>query len=258
MAETVLTQKGHPKYGYVWQGAQYEGLVCNFEEVLHGYGGSLFSDPFHPTTVTIDSLQARQALTTMVNWIAKKVSPEDTDTYTEEVARNTWEKPGEGALFMRNWPYAYAHSQQILAHKFGTHPLLSGGNNGTGHSSLGGWQLAINTFSDPVKQDAAWEFIKYMLQPEAQTLGATAVSWMMTLLSIYEDPEVLRQAPLLGQLLPMLQSAQPRPIAANYAAISTATRFYVRQALTRQASVAQALTALAAKLEQLTKHSHPS
>ncbi|GHO49409.1 hypothetical protein [Ktedonospora formicarum] len=27
------------KYGYVWQGGQNEDLVCNFVEVLHGFGG---------------------------------------------------------------------------------------------------------------------------------------------------------------------------------------------------------------------------
>ncbi|HYU75800.1 MAG TPA: extracellular solute-binding protein, partial [Ktedonobacteraceae bacterium] len=241
--------KNHPEYGYVWQGAQYEGLVCNFDEVLHGYGGSLFSDPFHPTVVTVDSPQARQALTTMVNWI-NKISPDDTDTYTEEVTRNTWEK-GE-ALFMRNWPYAYSHSQQTtLAHKFGIHPMLSGGINTIGHSSLGGWQLAINAFIDPVKQDAAWEFIQYMLQPEAQKIGATVASWVMTLMSIYEDQEILSKFPFYKQLKPILQAAVPRPVTPNYTDMSTAIVFHVRQALARQASVSETLKALAAKLEQL-------
>lgn len=257
MAETVLAQKKHPRYGYVWQAAQYEGLVCNFDEVLHGFGGSLFLDPSHPTIVTVNSPQARQALTTMLNWIEKKISPDDTDTYTEEVTRKTWEQ-GD-AVFMRNWSYAYSHSQQtLLAQKFTIHPMLSGGNNPTGHSSLGGWQLAINAFSDPVKQDAAWEFIQYMLQPEAQKKGATTASWTPTLMSVYEDPEILKKVPWLKRLNPLLQTAVPRPITANYDAISTAIRFYVRQALARRASVSDALTALAGKLEQISSSSQIS
>jgi multiple sugar transport system substrate-binding protein len=252
-----LARQDGLKYGYVWQGAEYEGLVCNFDEVLHGYGGSLFSDPFHPTVVTVDSSQARQALETMVDWIQKsKISPADTTTYTEEVTRSTWEN--DGALFMRNWPYAYASSQQKLAHKFGIHSIPTGGNNTLGHSSLGGWQLAINKNIHAIQQDAAWEFIQYLLQPEAQKIGATVASWAMTLMSLYEDQEILRKVPLYGQLKPLLQTALPRPIAPNYADMSTAIVFYVRQALTGQASVSEALRRLAAKLEQLVNNNQVS
>src|SRR5258708_6663147 len=38
MAKAAPTPKA--KYGYVWQGAQYEGLVCDFTAVLYGYRGS--------------------------------------------------------------------------------------------------------------------------------------------------------------------------------------------------------------------------
>jgi multiple sugar transport system substrate-binding protein len=252
-----LARQDGLKYGYVWQGAEYEGLVCNFDEVLHGYGGSLFSDPFHPTVVTVDSSQARQALETMVDWIQKsKISPADTTTYTEEVTRSIWEN--NGALFMRNWPHAYVYSQQKLAHKFGIHSMPTGGNNTLGHSSLGGWQLAINKNIQAIQQDAAWEFIQYMLQPEAQKIGATMASWAMTLMSLYDDQEILRKVPLYGQLKPLLQTALPRPIAPNYADMSTAIVFYVRQALTGQASVSEALRGLAAKLEQLVKSNQVS
>ncbi len=251
MAQTILAQKDHPQYGYAWQGAQYEGLVCNFDEVLHGYGGSLFSDPLHPTVVTVDSPEARQALTTMVDWIGK-ISPPNTGTYTEEVTRALWES-GK-VLFMRNWPYAYNTQSQVLARHFDVHPLLSGGNHHTGYSSLGGWQLAINAFVDPVKQDAAWEFIHYMLQLEAQKIGAITGSWMMTLQSIYEDQEVLSKVPFYKQLKPILQTAVPRPVAPNYTDISTAILFHVRQALARQVSVPEAVQALASHLKQLTSN----
>lgn len=249
MARTVLARKNHPQYGYVWQGAQYEGLVCNFDEVLHGYGGSLFLDPLHPTVVTIDSPEARQALTTMINWIGT-ISPLDTDTYTEEVTRTVW---GNGeALFMRNWPYAYNTQSRAIAHNFAIHPMLAGGNNHAGHSSLGGWQLAINAFIDPAKQDAAWEFIQYMLQPEAQKVGATMASWVMTLQSIYEDQEVLSKVPFYKQLNPILQTAVPRPVTPNYDAdISTAIKFHIRRALVDHVPVPEVVEALASNLKHL-------
>ncbi len=254
MAQMLLNAKSSPesspRYGYVWQGAQYEGLVCNFEEVLYGYGGSFFSDPFHPTEVTIDSPEARQALTMMANWIGT-ISPKDTDTYTEEVARNIWNN--RDAIFMRNWPYAYSQSPH-LGHAFDVHPMLSGGHNHSGHSALGGWQLAINAFIHPAKQEAAWEFIHYMLEPESQKTGAMVASWAMALQSIYDDQEVLNKVPLFKKLKPILASAALRPVSPNYASISAAIRFYVRQALSGgPGAVSQSMQTLAAALNQIVK-----
>jgi ABC-type glycerol-3-phosphate transport system substrate-binding protein len=199
--------------------------------------------------VTIDSPEARQALTTMINWIGT-ISPLDTDTYTEEVTRTVW---GNGeALFMRNWPYAYNTQSRAIAHNFAIHPMLAGGNNHAGHSSLGGWQLAINAFIDPAKQDAAWEFIQYMLQPEAQKVGATMASWVMTLQSIYEDQEVLSKVPFYKQLNPILQTAVPRPVTPNYDAdISTAIKFHIRRALVDHVPVPEVVEALASNLKHL-------
>ena len=50
------------KTGYLWQGAQYEGLVCDFCEVLYGYGGNVL-DPTNPKSVTVNSPEGVAALT---------------------------------------------------------------------------------------------------------------------------------------------------------------------------------------------------
>jgi multiple sugar transport system substrate-binding protein len=61
------------KYGYVWQGASYEGLVCDFVEVLYGYNGSVL-DANNPQLVTINSPEAAEALSMMVSWL-NTISP---------------------------------------------------------------------------------------------------------------------------------------------------------------------------------------
>jgi multiple sugar transport system substrate-binding protein len=251
LADVARGQAGSPAYGYIWQGAQYEGLICNFDEILHGYGGSFFQDLLHPTVVTIHSTEAIQALTTMYHWIGG-ISPPKVTTYTEEVARFTWES-GQ-ALFMRNWPYAYALSNDRssgIAGRFATHSLLSGGRNHTGYSSLGGWQLGINTFSQSARKEAAWEFIQYMVQPEAQRMGATAASWVMVLQSLYKDQEVLSKVPFYRDLMPILNTAVPRPVTPNYASISPTIQFYLRQALLQHMSPSDALSKLAEALKKL-------
>ncbi len=239
------------RYGYVWQGAQYEGLTCDFIEVLHGYGGDVL-DPNDPTKVIINSPEALQALTQMVSWVGT-VSPTAITTYMEETSRSVWQN-GD-AIFMRNWPYAYAlgndPASSKIAGKFDIHPMLYGGSNTTGHSCTGGWNLAINAFSSSDKQDAAWKFIHYLLGPEAQKIGATVGAWTVTLQSIYDDADVLAKQPLFRKLKPVLQTSLPRPISPKYPDISTAIQLRVHQALTKQSSPAEALSALQSDLQSI-------
>src|SRR6266852_7063624 len=132
------------KLGYLWQGARYEGLVCDFVEVLYGYGEAIL-DPNDPKKVTINSPEGVQALTRMISWVGT-ISPAAVTTHKEEDARSAWQD-GDAA-FMRNWPYAYSlgndPTTSKIAGKFDVHPMLYGGSNMVGHSCIGGWQLVSN------------------------------------------------------------------------------------------------------------------
>lgn len=239
------------KYGYVWQGSQYEGLVCDFVEVVHGYGGEVIDAN---NQVVVNSPEALQALTQMVSWVGS-ISPNAVTTYTEEPARLTWQN-GDSA-FMRNWPYAYVQSndpkQSKVAGKFDIASLPHGGKETAGHSAIGGWNLAINAFSK--NPDEAWEFVHYMLQPDAQKGGAIGASWTVTLQSVYDDPDVQSKQPLFTRLKPILQNALPRPVSARYADVTKVIQQYVYQALKKQVTPAQALSSLESGLKPLVTSS---
>lgn len=236
------------KYGYVWQGDQYEGLVCDFSEVLYGYGGSIL-DSNDPTKVTVNSPEAKQALAQMVSWVGT-ISPAAVTTYQEEPSRNVWQN-GDAA-FMRNWPYAYGlgndPKESKIANKFDITALPYGGSNTVGHSAIGGWNLAINAFSK--NPDAVWEFIHYMLQNDAQKRIAIDGSRTSTLQSIYTDSDVLAKQPLFGKLGPILKNALPRPVSPKYSDVSDAIQRNVYQALKKQVSVDAALSNLEADLKK--------
>lgn len=240
---------GKTKYGYVWQGAQYEGLVCDFVEVVYGYGGNVL-DPNDPTKVTINSPEAVQALTKMVDWVGK-ISPSAVTNYKEEDARSTWQN-GDSA-FMRNWPYAIAlgndPSTSRVAAKFHFHPMLYGGSNTIGHSNVGGWQLGINAFSK--NPDAAWKFISYMLQPAQQKRLAIVASLNATLKSIYDDPDVLAKQPDFAMFKSIFDTALPRPVSPKYPDITLAIQQRVHDALLGKTTPAAALSALASDLQGL-------
>jgi multiple sugar transport system substrate-binding protein len=237
------------KLGYLWQGAQYEGLVCDFVEVLYGYGGSVL-DANDPKKVTINSPEGVQALTQMVSWVGT-ISPAAVTTYIESTSLAVWEN-GDAA-FMRNWPYAYAQGNDPksskIAGKFEVHPMLYGGSNTVGRSCLGGWQYGINAYSK--NPDAAWKFIHYMLSPDAQKTLAVQLSLFSTLKSIYTDPDVLTAVPFFSKMQPVLQNAKPRPVSPFYPDITEAIQRHVHDALIKQTSPQQALRQLQSALQTI-------
>ena len=245
MAKSSLSKT---KIGYAWQGIQGEALVCDFVEVLAGYGGSVL-DPNNSKSVVVNSPEAVQALTEMVGWVGT-VSPIAITTYNEEACRQAFQN-GD-ATFMRNWPYAYSlgnASGSKVANKFDIHSIPYGGSNSVGHSCVGGWNMAINAFSK--SPDAAWSFMKYVLGTDAQKLLAIQGSFTPALSSVYNDTDVRTKQPLFTKLQPILQNSLPRPVSPVYTDLSNLIQVNVHGALTKQVAPADALSSLQSQLQTL-------
>jgi multiple sugar transport system substrate-binding protein len=127
--------------------------------------------------------------------------------------------------------------------------MLYGGSNTVGHSAIGGWNLAINAFTPDA--NAAWLFIHYMLQPEAQKALAINASLTPTLKSTYQDPDVQTKQPLFTKLAPILLTALPRPVSPVYPDLSNAIQLNIYQALKKQVSPQAALSNLQSQLQSL-------
>jgi len=242
------SSKAGTKYGYAWQGSQYEGLVCDFVEVLGGYGGTVL-DPNNSKSVTVNSAQGVQALTEMVSWVGT-ISPISVTTLTEEPCRLAFQN-GD-AIFMRNWPYAYSLGNAAgskVAGKFDITSMPYGGSSTTGHSCTGGWNMAINAFSK--NPDAAWSFMHYVLGASAQKTLAIKGSYTPALQSVYDDADVQKAQPLFTKLAPILKNALPRPVSPVYTDLSNLIQTQIHQALTKQITPQAALSALASQLTTL-------
>ena len=94
--------------GIVYQGAPYEGLTCDFLELLFAAGGTVLSED--GTKATIDSPQSVKALQFMVDGIKNGDAPKAVTTYMEPESLAAFQT-GKYA-FMRNWPYAYALNKE--------------------------------------------------------------------------------------------------------------------------------------------------
>ncbi|MFC1560093.1 ABC transporter substrate-binding protein [Candidatus Margulisiibacteriota bacterium] len=215
-------------YGFVWQGAQYEGLTCNFLEFAASNGGGIVD---LNGRLKIDSPENIEALEFMSDLINKhKISPPNTYTEMREEQVRSFFQRGN-ALFERNWPYAWKlHEQEDseVKGKVGIAPLphFAGGKS---VSALGGWHVGISRYSD-VKDDA-WRLVEFICSYGTQKKLVLALGWNPGRKDVYEDKEVRAQLPHLGVLENIFINAVARPNLPYYTQVSDALQRYVNASL---------------------------
>lgn len=213
LVETAQLITGREKdlYGFVWQGKQYEGLVCSALEFIWSNGG----DVLEGGQPVLNSPKNIEALLFMRDLIKKyDVSPPLVTTAIEESTRHLF---GSGrALFMRNWPYAwniFEAEGSAVKGKVGIAPLPVFPGNASA-STLGGWQLGVNRFSRNRK--AAEDLIRFLASPSAQKSLALTVGYKPSRLSLYRDAELRQRQPFISSLHGILLRARPRPVTPYY------------------------------------------
>lgn len=241
-------RSGGPRYGLVWQGARYEGLVTVFVEFLGGFGGRIMDDSGH---VVVDSPKAIAALTFMHNLVRAGAVPRDAMTWHEEESRAAFQR-GD-AVLMRNWPYAYAlmndSSQSAVAGRFAGAPMPAA-PGGSPTAALGGQQLAINSWSE--HPDSAWQVIAFLTAPPQMLERARIAGTFPPRRSVYNEPALdsaLAIATATARAL--LEHATPRPVTPIYSQLSDLLQIQLHRALTGQASPAASLHEAARQMNAL-------
>jgi trehalose/maltose transport system substrate-binding protein len=197
-------------WGFVFQSASYEGLTCNALEWIASQGGGHIVEP--DGTVSVDNPKAEKAIEQARSWIGG-IAPPGVLAYEEEESRGVWQS-GD-AVFMRNWPYAYAlgnGEDSPIKGKFDAVPLPAG-EGGTPAGTLGGWSLAVSKYSRHPK--AAVELALFLTSAHAQKYRALKSSRLPTLRSLYDDAEIAEKQPIIPRWKKVLESAIARPTAAT-------------------------------------------
>lgn len=235
--------------GFVWQGAKYEGLVCDFLEYVWGSGGAALDKEGN---VVINSPQAVGALQFMVDEINKyKISPKGVLTYMEEDTRHIFQQ-GK-AVYMRNWPYCWPllkGADSKVKGKVGTTPMVHAVGEQSA-ATLGGWNLGISKFSKHPEE--AVKLVLFLTSLKQQAYKAIHAGQNPTRMAAYKDPEVLKANPFYKNLYDVFIHAKPRPVSPFYPRISLILQQYVHKALAQEISAKKALDKAAAEIKELLK-----
>lgn len=237
-------------WGYVWQGRAYEGLTCNALEWVASFGGGHLVEA--EGRISIANPRAAQALQLAAGWVGT-ISPPGVLNYAEEEARGVFQ--GGYAVFMRNWPYAWAllnAEQSPVRGRVGAAAMPAGSQAGA--ATLGGQQLAVSRYS--AHPEIAADLVLYLTGPEEQKRRALRGGFFPTLRSLYLDPEVQRANPLHEVFLTSLERSVARPSAQTgrrYNRVSTAFWTAAHGVLSRQVEAQAALDSLDRQLMRISR-----
>jgi multiple sugar transport system substrate-binding protein len=246
-AAKQLQKTGQVKWGYAWQGKQYEGLAAMFAEILQGFGGSWVDA--ETLEVGLDQPEAIAALQFLIETISQGISPPGVTTYQEEETRRLFE--GGDLLFLRNWPYVWPLANATdskVRGKIGLKPMVYAAGQRSG-ACQGGWGWGIaHTTKYP---DAAWRVIEFFASAESQKALSLEAGYLPARRSLYQDAEITAKYPYFPDMLPILDAAVLRPPIAQYAQASDILQRYLSAALTQRMNARAALRAAAAETRQL-------
>jgi trehalose/maltose transport system substrate-binding protein len=243
-SEALTLQKaGLVKYGFVWEGASYEGLTCNYMEYLADASGSATNAGY--TTATLNSAAAIKATTFMRSLITSGVTPAAVTTFQEPQAMAIFQT-GDAA-FLRNWDYAYSASispaagGKLTASQVGVEPMPTfAGSPTPGYSNIGGWNMYINPHSKNVAADLT--FIKFLASPTAQNILAADYGEIPTTIAVRDAASTASLNPVFA--IVSKTKLVPRPAGTpNYPALSTAIYTNVNSALAGSTSPSAAMSA---------------
>lgn len=244
-----LRERAGLRYGLVWQGARYEGLVTVFVEYLGACGGRVLDDAGR---VVLDGPGGLCAFRLLRDALDSGAVPAEALAWREEPVRLAFQA-GQ-AVFMRNWPYAAPllrdRASSRVADRFAVATLPRERPEGRPTAALGGASLAVNARSDV--RDAAFEFVAFLTAPEQMAERARALGHLPPRPSLY------RGARLSGAfdappevILGRIRAARSRPVTPLYSELSRALQTHLHRMLSGQVAPEAALRAASRELRAI-------
>ncbi len=220
-AVKIQGAEGNPNLsGFQTAGAPIEGTVCTYLVPMWGAGGNL-TDSAGKLTLGTDA--AKKAFQLWADLKAANVTPSSLAEIPTDRIRQNFQ--AGNLVFGMTWGYVWQRSQNdadsLVKDKVGVIPL-PGFTADKASTCIGGWQLAVSSFSKNKK--AAFDLTMYLSSPEVAKMQAIAASHLPVFAETYTDPDVLKANPWFAQALPVVQTARSRPVSPSYPRVSEIIR----------------------------------
>jgi len=228
-----LKNQGKP-YQIVFTGAQYEGLVVQYNTIVSSAGGHILSDDGKSVVMDAGAVRGLEVLKKVAS--SGLAYPSVTTAQESEVQRS-FESKSSQIAFELNWPFVYTAMQKGNPERAQNFRWIRyPGVDGPSRVTVGGYDLAVSAYS-PHKPEA-FDAALCLRSAESQKFSAIYDGVPPTLESIYTDeqpidpskpedatsnPSMRTAYPMKEAILEALQDAAVRPLTPVYQNLSTIT-----------------------------------
>lgn len=233
-----LNKRLNPKNPfYIFPGADYEGLVCIFDEQLL----SLQPDYFKQNGFNFETPQAERTLQLFVDLINKyKMSPRQVTQFTEVTSYDYFMK--NNGIFLWGWNSFDKDFKKTSYYKYQNDLRKAPVPHFTGSrpaSILGGWDVMVSKFSEHKKESV--NFVKFLLNNESQKVFYQQSAYYPVLKEFYIDTSSARKNKNDFNYKKYLMTGLQRPSNEEYTKYSKIMSYYFNSALRQKISVKEAL-----------------
>jgi len=226
-------------FTYLFAADSFEGLVCNYLELLYGQEGSIFESD----SVQLKTPVALNALNLMIDMISKhKIVPKEVTSFHENECY-LYALENE-VPFFKGWPglnqqyHGWTlYSEKLISIKIAPLPHFEGFNS---LSVFGGWNLMVP--KDSNNKAEAVEFIKFVLKPENQLILYEKSGFLPVSELVYKklDDKIINSE--LQFYREIIDRGFHRPFLIDYTKISDIISYYIHLSLINELTAEQALT----------------
>lgn len=240
-------------YGFVWQGAQYEGLICTYLEFVTSHGGTLVDTQGNFRLISGENIAAVKLMKAMIH--EHEISPPNTYTEMKEEEVRLFFENGY-ALYERNWPYAWGlHTRDESPIKDEVAvTVLPKAVGGVHAAALGGWHVGISKFSD--KKEEALTLLKFVLSYDIQKRLALKLGWNPGRRDIYEDSDVNKIMPHMHVLKRAFENSASRPSLPYYTQVSTIMQKHINAIMAGKARTENSLSRAQEEINSIVQQYH--
>ena len=234
--------------GYIIRGKATNPVVADFLPILWSFGGDVFDENWN---VVFDNQQSLAAVKFLVDDL-KAVAQTGPDT-TDAAERDQKMASGQGYQ-SSTWPgeinTAVLGPGSTVVGKVGFEPIPQG-PSGKAVGMMGNWMLGVP--KDSKNQQAAADFIKWMLQKDTQTTYAQ-MGGIPSRTSVLKDSSLQTANPYFSVLADALQAPPNwRPRTDQWNAVETIIGTELNKALAGQQSAQDVVTNASKQIRSLMK-----